>query len=591
MMSMISMISGRMSGKDTNKLVCQRQGVWNGREVVYKIIRKDKVDLSIELRNEVKTIREMTHLNLALFVGACLEAPNICLLNEVCAKGSIEDILANDDFNLTWDFKWSMMKDITRAMTFIGSSAVESHGRLKSSNCLVDARWCVKLADFGFQQLKSGQQGVSPYQPVNDVGQALIKSTRDAEGADYYNLLWTAPEILATGVSHLDHVGKGTIRGDIYSMAMIMTELCNHAHPYSEQQHLNPHQVINFVSRLVDLDQKLQRTECRDLDNVPVFCLRPDLPDDNLPPNPDQAAGLRTLIETCWNQDQMMRPDLNTIMKCLNRICPHSGELMDGLIKLMEAYTASLEYIVSQRTASIQEEKAKGDDLLNKMLPPLIAEELKSGKNPQPEFFKSVTIYFSDIIGFGALTSQSTPLQVVAILNHLYEKMDSVIENHDVYKVETIGDCYMVASGLPIRNGDRHAGEICNMSLELLQAFNGVSYCGYENRQVQLRVGIHSGPCVAGVVGTKMPRYCLFGDTVNTASRMESGGFALKIHLSSDTYGLLENLGGYIADCRGEIAVKGRGQMTTYWLQGREGINYDLPGEHLALSASQHYFK
>ena len=90
---------------------------------------------------------------------------------------------------------------------------------------------------------------------------------------------------------------------------------------------------------------------------------------------------------------------------------------MDGLIKLMEAYTASLEYIVSQRTASIQEEKAKGDDLLNKMLPPLIAEELKSGKNPQPEFFKSVTIYFSDIIGFGSLTSQSTPLQVVAILN------------------------------------------------------------------------------------------------------------------------------------------------------------------------------
>lgn len=80
----------------------------------------------------------------------------------------------------------------------------------------MDSRWCVKLADFGFQGMKAGQQGVSPYQPINDKGVPLLKSTKDMEGSDHFNLLWTAPEILATGVSHLDHVGKGTIRGDIY---------------------------------------------------------------------------------------------------------------------------------------------------------------------------------------------------------------------------------------------------------------------------------------------------------------------------------------------------------------------------------------
>ena len=129
------------------------------------------------------------------------------------------------------------------------------------------------------------------------------------------------------------------------------------------------------------------------------------------------------------------------------------------------------------------------------------------------------------------------------------------------------------------------------MALELLQSFNGVSYKGFDHKQVQLRVGIHSGPCVAGVVGIKMPRYCLFGDTVNTASRMESGGFALKIHLSEDTYKVLEKLGGYQVTCRGEIAVKGRGTMTTYWLNGKDGVTYNLPTEDMALSASQHHFK
>ena len=107
-------------------------------------------------------------------------------------------------------------------------------------------------------------------------------------------------------------------------MAMIMTEMCAHAHPYHEQQHLNPMQLIGFISRLVALDQKLQKTECRDIDGIPVYVLRPQLNDDDLPENTDQAAGLRTLIETCWNEDKMGRPDWNTLMKCLNKICPHS---------------------------------------------------------------------------------------------------------------------------------------------------------------------------------------------------------------------------------------------------------------------------
>lgn len=153
-----------------------------------------------------------------------------------------------------------------------------------------------------------------------------------------------------------------------------------------------------------------------------------------------------------------------------------------------------------------------------------------------------------------------------------------MLANHDVYKVETIGDAYMVSSGLPNRNGNRHAAEIANMSLNILSSVGTFEMRHMPDVPVRIRIGIHSGPCVAGVVGLTMPRYCLFGDTVNTASRMESTGLPYRIHVNKSTVGILRSLEeGYLIDVRGMTELKGKGIEETYWLVGKEDFDKPLP--------------
>ncbi|XP_043531824.1 atrial natriuretic peptide receptor 1-like isoform X2 [Chiloscyllium plagiosum] len=195
------------------------------------------------------------------------------------------------------------------------------------------------------------------------------------------------------------------------------------------------------------------------------------------------------------------------------------------------------------------------------------------------ELAKKVTIYFSDIVGFTTIAASCTPLQVVEMLNNLYMCFDTRIESYDVYKVETIGDAYMVVSGLPERKGTNHADEIAKMSLDLVAAVRQVPIPHMPTERLQLRVGIHTGPCVAGVVGHKMPRYCLFGDTVNTASRMESTSLPQKIHISSATFAALVHDDAYEIELRGETEVKGKGKMKTYWLIGNK--NYSVQNDSL----------
>jgi len=215
--------------------------------------------------------------------------------------------------------------------------------------------------------------------------------------------------------------------------------------------------------------------------------------------------------------------------------------------------------------------------LLEQMLPGDFAHRIMHGETPPPQAYDNCTIFFSDIVGFTSIAGAASAMDVVNLLNDLYTYFDAVIDKHDCYKVETIGDAYNVVSGVPTKNGDEHAGQIVDMALHLLHGIYEKIIVRHTGKKLQIRIGCHTGACVAGVVGVKMPRYCLFGNTVNFASQMESGGSPMRIQISDTTFQILRKTGNYICQERDHPTEFGKGWIKTYWVFGKEGFDLPLP--------------
>ena len=217
-----------------------------------------------------------------------------------------------------------------------------------------------------------------------------------------------------------------------------------------------------------------------------------------------------------------------------------------------------------QASLALQAEREKSERLLLNVLPQAIVSRLKQGQALIADQFEEVTILFADIVDFTPLANNIPPTELVDLLNQIFSTFDRLMEDYQVEKVKTIGDAYMAVAGVPLPSSGAEA--IADIALEMQAAIarfgrpNGIPF--------QLRIGINTGPVVAGVIGIRKFAYDLWGDTVNVASRMESQGEPGSIQVTATTYERLKHQ--YILEKRGEVDVKGRGQMTTYWLLGRQ---------------------
>ncbi|KAL8614432.1 hypothetical protein ACOMHN_007768 [Nucella lapillus] len=247
-----------------------------------------------------------------------------------------------------------------------------------------------------------------------------------------------------------------------------------------------------------------------------------------------------------------------------------AGTQQSAELKLALAQEQQKSQLLTASMKKLDEEIRTTDEFVYQMIPKPVADRLRQGDSAVNtcQSFDCVTILFSDVVGFTTICSRITPMEVVSMLNAMYTAFDHLSENHCVYKVETIGDAYMAVAGAPTVTAD-HAESMCDMALDMLAAMPHLKDPS-SNDSMRIRIGVHTGSTVAGVVGLKMPRYCLFGDTVNTASRMESTGEAMKIHISETTKQKLVDTP-YILKERGTVHIKGKGSMKTYWMMGRQG--------------------
>ncbi|ESO05553.1 hypothetical protein HELRODRAFT_77628 [Helobdella robusta] len=488
------------------------------------------IKLTKENLVELVQMKELQHDNLLPFLGACTDDHKICYVVQYCSRGSLQDMLSDYSKKLDWSFKFSFVMDIVKGMTHLQKSFVKFHEKLTSNVCMLDNRWVVKITGFGLKKFRS----LPKFDETTD---------------DYYrDLLWTAPEILRSNDQQ-----SSSPAGNVFSFGIICHEIVFRKYPYQDSG-LSAKDIIQRVMHSAD----------------GIF--RPAMSPHK---SPSVSPSMLELIQLCWHENPANRPTFENISKVLLKLNKTNVNIVDNMLEKLEKYANDLEKIVEQRTEELVGEKKKTDLLLNSMLPPFVAEELKAGRRIEPKMYQSATVYFSDIVGFTTLSSQSTPMQIVDLLNDLYGAFDDTISRHNVYKVETIGDSYMVVSGLP-QVTERHVVEICNMALDLLGIVKTFKIRHRPEMTLMLRIGIHSGPCAAGIVGHTMPRYCLFGDTVNTASRIESTGQALKIHMSTAARDQLLQFPGYVIELRGPTELKGKGKMVTYWLVRKKATTDEL---------------
>ncbi|XP_055333957.1 atrial natriuretic peptide receptor 1-like [Paramacrobiotus metropolitanus] len=476
-----------------------------------------------ELLILLQKLNRMEHINICQFAGLAITKSSkgiywISAVMDCPSRGALPDIFdsyASRDASLPT----SLAHDFLQAVRYIHTSSLQFHGRISILTCWVDKHFSLKLAHLASDRLRRSLHAV-----CGDLSIAVC------ENIIWESFYWSPPD---TG-NTLDN--KSLQMVDIYSCGLILLDI------------LTMGKLLEQIRAHAQADQSLQ-----DILPGTVFSCLPDF---------------EAILRSCIAQDPLQRPNIKSLIRALARVNPmlaaqeKNTTLFDQICARMESYSIELEYQVTKRTAELMEETEKCNAIINQILPRSVAKQLRAGEKVLPEFFECATILFTDLHGFADFVEGNSPETTIAVTSATEVCIDKLTTECNVYKVEAISASFMVASGIPERIGINHIERIAVFAKKLMDLQPQLAFL----QSLQFKTGIHSGPCAAGLMGLKRPRYCLFGDTINMASRMCSHGLPGRIHLSPDSQLLLKRFSQFVVEERGLLSVKGKHEVTTYWL-------------------------
>ncbi|GMR47297.1 hypothetical protein PMAYCL1PPCAC_17492, partial [Pristionchus mayeri] len=513
-----SSISGSHSDSKAKSLIAAKQAQCNGVALAIKRFTQMR-NISFP-KSELRVLKElkiMENENLNKFYGIAFNQQNEFIVAWIlCSRGSLEDILFNDEMKIGHNFKVSFAKDVVKGLGFLHSSPILYHGLLCLQNCLVDSNWTVKLSNFRTERMIS--------EKLNDVSAVLRKKSQRTSNQDSWTevcvspsmqrsspcleYLQQAPEVIRDILAR-GEIPQGNQNADIYALGMVLYQILFRVTPFHERGK-STEKLMEMLAMVNDDDD----------------IIRPSFTSSN---SGEEGANLQMLscLEACWLEIPEMRPNIKKVKTMVNANLQSKGKgtLIDQMITMMEEYAGNLEALVRDRTAMLEEAQRQADRLLYNMLPRTIAENLKMGKAVPPQLYSCATVLFSDIPGFAHISTTSTPFQIVNFLNDTFSGFDAIIAKHDAYKVETIGDAYMIVSGVPTENGNNHVQQIADIALKM-RAF-------MSNFKLEHRPG-------------------------EVLSISEQAHTLLKCFFTQ--FSCVE---------RGKVEVKGKGECVTYFLEGK----------------------
>ncbi|XP_055352020.1 atrial natriuretic peptide receptor 1-like [Paramacrobiotus metropolitanus] len=506
--------------EETVKAISFRPGrtyFYAGNKVFLHIVR-DPIHHSgskshLTILNQMRELNNHANINAFLGIWECNPEKTL-LVSKCCEKGTLENLLQNPSIDIDLSMQKSLIWDLLKGVAAIHASRLLFHGSLTGQKCCIDKHFALKICELGYDRLYGNIQALSRPETT----------TVDA--------VYSAPELQS-------RMPVFSPKVDIFSVGVIMGEILLH-HDRSQQESLGLHSTTELIGLMISGKIK--------------SALKISFP------------GHDDLLQTCWKTDPTMRPTIQKVMAAYKHLAgPAPTNLANIIMHRLQRYSDNLENAVAERIHDLRRQQTIVDELLCQVMPEMIVRELRAGHTVHPESFDLVTLCFTSFDGFAQFVQTARPQNVLEFLNEMVVTFDRAVTAHDVYRVEITGDSHVLASGVPYRNGTSHAAQICDIAVKLLRVY----WDGAKNAsELRVRAGAHSGPVVTAVVGTKLPKYSLVGDTINTASRMMSSGAASKLQISEATHKVLQNSkhDDYVLEQRGTTEIKGKGSMMTYWI-------------------------